>query len=181
MSRVGNKKIELPESVSLTQTNGLLTISGEKGQLEVPVHPLVKVDYVDQEVKVSRINETKLAKSLHGLTRALIANAVEGVTKGYTKKLEIVGVGYRARVEDENLILKVGFSHEVVVEPKNGVSFEVKKNTICVNGIDKQAVGQMAAEIRKIKKPEPYKGKGIKYADEKIIRKVGKAVKGAGA
>jgi large subunit ribosomal protein L6 len=181
MSRIGNKQINIPNSVTVAPKDLLCEVTGPLGRLEVPLHELVKVEVSNQIVKVARVNESKLAKSIHGLTRTLIANAVEGVEKGYQKQLEIIGVGYRALVENDALILKVGFSHDVTVQPKDGITFEVKKNIITISGIDKQRVGQVAAEIRKIRKPEPYKGKGIKYLDEKIIRKVGKAVKGAGA
>jgi large subunit ribosomal protein L6 len=154
--------------------------SGEKIN-RVDVHPLSDVKIDGNTVIVSRKNETKLAKSIHGLMRSLIFNAIEGVKNGFKKDLEIVGVGYRAQVEGDNLKLKVGFSHEVDYKAPQGISFEVKKNVVSISGIDKQLVGQVAADIRAIKKPEPYKGKGIKYVGEKIIRKVGKAVKGAGA
>jgi len=181
MSRIGNKEILLPESVVLMIDGQNAVVKGEKGQLVVPIHHLVKIEIDGKTIRAKRIDETKLAKSVHGLTRTLIANAVEGVTKGFQKQLEIIGVGYRASLNGEKLVLKVGYSHEIEVDPRDGISFEVKKNIINVNGIDKQLVGQTAAEIRKIRKPEPYKGKGIKYVGEKIIRKVGKAVKGAGA
>jgi large subunit ribosomal protein L6 len=181
MSRIGNKEINIPQSVTLAFEGSICKVSGPKGKLEVPLHELVRVEASNQVAKVSRVNESKLAKSVHGLTRTLIANAIEGVENGYQKQLEIIGVGYRAAVDNNVLTLKVGFSHDVIVQPKDGIEFEVKKNTITISGIDKQKVGQVAAEIRKIRKPEPYKGKGIKYTDEKIIRKVGKAVKGAGA
>ncbi len=181
MSRIGNKQINIPDGVTVVLKGSICEITGPKGKLEVPLHELVKVEISNQIAKVIRINESKLAKSIHGLTRTLVANAIEGVEKGYQKQLEIIGVGYRAAVENNTLILKVGFSHDVTIQPKDGITFEVKKNIITISGIDKQRVGQVAAEIRKIRKPEPYKGKGIKYLDEKIIRKVGKAVKGAGA
>lgn len=181
MSRIGNKEILIPSGVTVELIDSKFVAKGEKGTLEVPCHELIKVNIEESTIKVERINETKLAKSLHGLTRTLIFNAIEGVSKGFTKQLEIVGVGYRAAVEGTDLNLKVGYSHDVKVQAKEGITFEVKKNIISISGIDKQLVGQTAAEIRKIRKPEPYKGKGIKYIDEKIIRKVGKAVKGSGA
>ena len=181
MSRIGNKQIDLPTGVQLASGSGNVVVTGEKGQLTVPIHELVKLEIEGSVAKVLRINETKMAKSIHGLTRSLVANAIEGVTKGFQKQLEIIGVGYRAAVENNILTLKVGFSHDVVIEPREGITFDVKKNIVSVSGIDKQLVGQVSAEIRKVRKPEPYKGKGIKYVGEKIIRKVGKAVKGSGA
>ncbi len=181
MSRIGNKEISIPQGVTVTINGRISEVTGPKGKLEVPIHELVRVEISDQTARVTRVNESKLAKSVHGLTRTLVANAIEGVEKGYQKQLEIIGVGYRAAVDNNVLSLKVGYSHDVLIQPKDGIMFDVKKNVITISGIDKQKVGQVAAEIRKIRKPEPYKGKGIKYLDEKIIRKVGKAVKGAGA
>jgi large subunit ribosomal protein L6 len=181
MSRIGNKEITIPADVTVEQSGGRILVNGSMGVLEVPAHDLARIKIDSDKIKVSRINETKLAKSIHGLTRTLIANAIEGVSKGFTKQLEIIGVGYRAAVDGKELTLKVGYSHDVKIVARDGITFEVKKNIISVSGIDKQLVGQMAAEIRKVRKPEPYKGKGIKYVGEKIIRKVGKAVKGAGA
>ncbi len=181
MSRIGNKIIEIPEGVTVNLNAGVLEAKGQDKSNKVDIHPLVDVKIENSIISVSRKNETKLAKSIHGLMRSLIANAIEGVKNGFKKDLELVGVGYRAQVEGDNLKLKVGFSHEVDYKAPEGITFEVKKNTISISGHDKQLVGQVAADIRAIKKPEPYKGKGIKYVGEKIIRKVGKAVKGAGA
>lgn len=181
MSRIGNKQIEIPEGTEVKMSPSQVEVKQGEKVLFVEIHPLAEVKIDGNIIKVERKNETKLAKSVHGLTRTLIANAIEGVKQGFKKDLEIVGVGYRAQVEGSKLTLKVGFSHEVNYEAPEGITFEVKKNIISVSGIDKQKVGQVAAEIRSIKKPEPYKGKGIKYVGEKIIRKVGKAVKGSGA
>lgn len=181
MSRIGKKPITIPEGVTVNLVSGRAEITGKDRTLVVAIHQKMKVEQESGVITVSRRGDDSLARSLHGLTRTLISNAIEGVSKGFQKDLEIIGVGYRAAVEDSILILKVGFSHEVKVEPRDGISFDVKKNVISVSGADKQMVGQTAAEIRNIRKPEPYKGKGIKYVGEKIIRKVGKAVKGAGA
>jgi len=181
MSRIGNKQIEIPENVEVEIKAHLALVSANNLTLEVPIHPLVEVKIADKVLKVERKNESKLAKSVHGLTRTLINNAITGVKDGFKKDLEIVGVGYRAQVEGDKLTLKVGYSHDVEKTAPEGILFEVKKNIISVSGHDKQMVGQVAAEIRAVKKPEPYKGKGIKYVGEKIIRKVGKAVKGSGA
>lgn len=180
MSRIGNKIIEIPEGVIVKIENGFLVAKYEQNENKVEIHPLSELKIEDNIIQVSRKNETKLAKSVHGLIRSLVANALEGVKNGFSKQLEIVGVGYKAQVEGDILKLKVGFSHEVEYKAPEHITFEVKKNIITVTGIDKQLVGQVAADIRAIKKPEPYKGKGIKYVGEKIIRKVGKAVKGAG-
>ncbi len=181
MSRIGNKIIEIPEGVSVSLNGNVFEAKGQDKVNRVDVHPLAVVKITGNTITVERKNDAKLAKSVHGLTRTLLSNAIEGVKDGFKKDLEIVGVGYRAQVENNILKLKVGFSHEVEYAAPEGIAFEVKKNTISVSGHDKQLVGQVAADIRAIKKPEPYKGKGIKYAGEKIIRKVGKAVKGAGA
>jgi len=180
MSRIGRNIIEIPEGVTvkIEKNDFLATCDGKTNKIEI--HPLTDVSISDDIIKVSRKNETKLAKSVHGLIRSLIFNAIQGVKDGFCKQLEIVGVGYRATVEDDVLKLKVGFSHEVEYKAPSGISFEVKKNIITISGPDKQLVGQVAADIRAVKKPEPYKGKGIKYVGEKIIRKVGKAVKAAG-
>lgn len=181
MSRIGKKPINLVDGVTATLQNNELLVKGQELSLVVPIHQNVKVEIRDGQILVSRIDDTKLSRSVHGLTRTLISNAIAGVTSGFEKQLEIVGVGYRATVEDGKLNLKLGFSHEIKIEPKESISFEVKKNIITIKGSDKQLVGQTAAEIRNLRKPEPYKGKGIKYVGEHIIRKVGKAVKGAGA
>jgi len=179
MSRIGRKPIIIPEGVTLKLEGNVLTVSSSTSQLKVPIHRDLKLNISESVATLDRLRETKLAKSLHGLTRALIANAIKGVTEGFTKQLEIIGVGYRAAVEGDTLKLKVGFSHDIEIKAPEGISFEVKKNLITVKGQDKQLVGQVAAEIRRVRPPEPYKGKGIKYVGEKIIRKVGKAVKGA--
>jgi len=181
MSRIGRRPIELEAGVTVQLKENTLEVKGQGGVLTVPIHPNVTIELSDKEIVVKRINDEKLSRSVHGLTRTLIANAIAGVCKGFEKQLEIVGVGYRAAVEDGSLNLKLGYSHEIKVEPKEGITFEVKKNLITIKGSDKQLVGQTAAEIRELRKPEPYKGKGIKYVGEHIIRKVGKAVKGSGA
>jgi len=181
MSRIGNKKIEVPEGVTVNVTDNIFAAQSDDKKNKVDLHPLIDVNINDKTITITRKNETKLAKSVHGLMRSLIFNAVEGVKNGFTKQLEIIGVGYRAVVEGDQLKLKVGFSHEVNYPIPQGITLEVKKNILTIGGIDKQLVGQVAADIRAVKKPEPYKGKGIRYVGEKVIRKVGKAVKGAGA
>lgn len=180
MSKIGRRPIQIPDGVTLKKEGDKIVASGALGSLSVEIPSRIEVRFENNEVLVSRKSEDKLSKSLHGTIRALIANAILGVSAGFEKKLEIIGVGYRAALEDNKLILKVGFSHEVVKEIPEELTVEVKKNIISIKGINKQVVGQTAAEIRAIKKPEPYKGKGIKYVGERIIRKVGKAVKSAG-
>ena len=181
MSRIGNKIIVVPDGVTVKLNGNIFEAQSAGKTNKVEVHPLVSIDIDDANIKISRKNETKLAKSIHGLMRSLIFNAIEGVKNGFVKQLEIVGVGYRAQLEGDLIKLKLGFSHEIEYKAPEGITFEVKKNIVNISGIDKQLVGQVAADIRAFKKPEPYKGKGIKYVGEKIIRKVGKAVKGSGA
>jgi len=179
MSRIGTKPIEIPDNATVTIDGGGFDVSSQGKSLHVDIHPKVSVLQEGNMVIVKRSSDDKFSKSLHGLTRSLIKNAVEGVTVGFKKDLEINGVGYRAQVESDKVILKLGYSHDIEYKIPEGIEFEVKKNIISISGIDKQQVGQVAAEIREYRKPEPYKGKGIKYVGEKIIRKVGKAVKSA--
>jgi large subunit ribosomal protein L6 len=177
MSRIGNAPIEIPAGVTVTLgENNLVKVKGPKGELSRHIHPDMKVTVEGNIVKVTRPSDDKPHKSLHGLSRTLIHNMVLGVTEGFSKSLEINGVGYRAQKQGKNLNLSLGFSHPVIVEPPAGISFDVPSaNAIVVNGIDKETVGQIAAEIRGLREPEPYKGKGIKYAGEHIRRKEGKA------
>lgn len=181
MSRIGRKEIIIPEGVQITERPGLVVVKKDELVLMVPLPNVIRLKQAGGRAALLRLDETKSARALHGLTRSLLSNAVEGVVKGFEKQLEIVGVGFRATLEENDLNLKIGLSHEVKVAAPEGIVFEVKKNIISIKGADKQLVGQTAAKIRDLKKPEPYKGKGIKYVGEKIIRKVGKAVKGAGA
>lgn len=178
MSRVGNAPILIPAGVTVEKADGQIVVSGAKGQLETKLDPIIDVEIKDGQVIVSRKNEGKFTKSMHGLTRALISNMVEGVEKGWSKNLELVGVGFRAQIDGSKLTLTIGFSHPVYVQAPEGIHFEVSDNTkITVSGIDKQLVGEAAAKIRAIKPPEPYKGKGIRYEGEYIRRKAGKAGK----
>ncbi len=181
MSRIGKKEIIIPSGVELEKHPGFVLVKKQDISIEVLFPSSLEMTLEGDVCQVTRKSDDKRSRALHGLTRTLLSNAVEGLTNGYEKKLEIVGVGYRASVEDKTLKLKIGFSHDVNVVAPEGIEFEVKKNIISIKGHDKQVVGQVAANIRMLKKPEPYKGKGIKYVGEKIIRKVGKAVKGAGA
>ena len=175
MSRIGKKPIEVPAGVIVSVDPGRVTVSGPKGELRQVVPQRMQIDQEDGTILVTRPTERGEDRALHGLTRTLIANMVEGVTDGFEKRLEITGVGYRAAMSGTNLELQVGYSHPVRITPREGISFEVPVPTqVIVRGIDKQVVGQTAAEIRKVRPPEPYKGKGIRYDGEYVRRKVGK-------
>ncbi len=176
MSRIGKQPIVMPKGVSLTIENDVATVKGPKGILTQAISPDIIVEQEEGQVLVKRNSDAKQYRALHGLTRALLANMVNGVTNGFEKKLELVGVGYRAQMQGKKLVISIGFSHPVEIDPPEGIEFEVPAVTkITVKGIDKQLVGNTAAHIRAIRKPEPYKGKGIKYENETIRRKVGKA------
>lgn len=177
MSRIGKLPIDVPSGVTITVDSSELTVKGPKGQLVVPHLSDVTVALEGTQAIVTRKDDERIAKAQHGLQRALLNNAVVGVTKGFEKKLEINGVGFRVSGGGQTIEMSLGFSHPVKYAAPTGVTLTVEKMTITVNGIDKQQVGQVAAEIRALKKPEPYKGKGIKYADEVILRKAGKAGK----
>ncbi|HEX5449495.1 MAG TPA: 50S ribosomal protein L6 [Gaiellaceae bacterium] len=175
MSRIGKRPIAVPAGVLVAIDPGRVTVSGPKGELRTVVPTRMKVEQSEDTITVTRPTERGEDRALHGLTRTLIANMVEGVTNGFEKRLEIQGVGYRAALAGTNLELQVGYSHTVKVTPREGISFEVPTPTeVIVRGIDKQVVGQTAAEIRKVRPPEPYKGKGIRYQGEFVRRKVGK-------
>jgi large subunit ribosomal protein L6 len=175
MSRIGRKPIEIPAGVSVSLDPGRVMVNGPLGELTQPVSRRMKIEQKDGSLEVSRPTDRGDDRALHGLTRSLVANMVEGVTKGFEKRLEIQGVGYRAALRGQVLELQVGFSHPVVVEPPAGITFEVPTQTeVLVKGIDKQQVGQTAAEVRAVRPPEPYKGKGIRYQGEYVRRKVGK-------
>jgi large subunit ribosomal protein L6 len=183
MSRIGKEPIEIPDGVTVSIEDGRVTVEGPKGTLHQDVSPEMRVAIEDGEVRVERPSDDRDHRSLHGLTRSLIANMVEGVTKGFEKRLEIVGVGYRAALQGQTLEVQVGYSHPVHFETPEGIEFEVPApNRIVIRGIDKQQVGQVAANIRKVRTPEPYKGKGIRYEGEYVRKKAGKAAKaGLGA
>ena len=175
MSRIGKKPIEVPAGVIVSVDPGRVTVSGPRGELRQEVPSRMQIAHDDGTVTITRPTERGEDRALHGLTRTLIANMVEGVTKGFEKRLEIQGVGYRAALKGTDLELQVGYSHPVVVKPRTGITFEVPTPTqVTVRGTDKQQVGQTAAEIRKVRPPEPYKGKGIRYEGEYVRRKVGK-------
>ncbi|RNE59247.1 50S ribosomal protein L6 [Cryobacterium tepidiphilum] len=178
MSRIGRLPIEIPAGVTVTADDQLVTVKGPKGELSLTVASPIEVNIEDGQVLVTRPDDERESRSLHGLTRTLIANQIVGVTQGYTKGLEIVGTGYRVAQKGTAVEFALGFSHPVVVEPPAGISLTVEGNTkLTVSGIDKQAVGEVAANIRKIRKPEPYKGKGVRYAGENVRRKAGKSGK----
>lgn len=172
MSRIGKKPIEIPAGVEVKVEGKQVSVKGPKGALTYEVRPEVKVEIKEGKILVSLLKEDALA--FWGLTRALIANMVKGVVSGYEKKLEITGVGFRANVEGQDLVLNIGFSHPVKIKAPESINFSVEKNIITVSGVDKGLVGQIAAKVRKARPPEPYKGKGIKYVDEQIRRKEGK-------
>lgn len=177
MSRIGKQPIEIPAGVTITVGETEINVAGPKGSLSVPVQKNTKTTLEGNVLTVTRSNDEPESRAWHGLQRALLNNAVIGVTKGFEKKLEVNGVGFRLQGGGKNIEMALGFSHPVKYTAPDGVDLKVDKMTIIVSGIDKQRVGQVAAEIRSLKKPEPYKGKGIKYADEVILRKAGKAGK----
>ncbi len=178
MSRVGRKPIAIPAGVEVNKDGGLITVKGPKGTLHRTLHRDITVNVGPQEVTVERPTNQPVHRSLHGVTRSVIANMVDGVTKGFSKELTIVGTGYRAAVANGRLTLNVGYSHPVEVVPPEGVTIETPNPmTVVVKGSDKEAVGQIAANIRKIKPPEPYHGKGIRYVDERVRHKAGKTAK----
>ena len=179
MSRIGNAPVTVPSGVDVTVADGTVTVKGPKGSLSRPIPGDIEINQDDGELTFVRPNDERKNKALHGLTRSLVNNMVIGVTDGFKKELEIVGVGYRAEAQGPNALrLNLGFSHSVDVKAPEGISFEVPAQTqVIVTGIDKEVVGQVAANIRSLRKPEPYKGKGVRYAGERVLRKAGKAGK----
>ncbi len=186
MSRIGRLPIAVPAGVDVTTDNQCIKVKGSKGELSLNVHPDISVRVEDGQIFVERPSDDNTHRSLHGLSRSLIANMVEGVSKGYERILEIKGVGFRAQLDGANLVLNVGYSHPVEIVPRPGISFEVgqevntRQPIVTVRGIDKQVVGQQTAEIRRVRPPEPYKGKGIRYQGEYVRRKAGKQGKAGG-
>jgi len=183
MSRIGRQPIEIPSGVEVKVADGnVVTVTGPRGELSQTMHATMRIVSDEGVVRVERPGDEGFSRSLHGLTRSLVANMVEGVTNGFEKRLQIVGVGYRAALKGDDVELQVGYSHPVLVTRPEGIEFEVPTPTqIVVRGSDKQQVGEVAANIRKIRKPEPYKGKGIRYENEYVRKKAGKAAKGATA
>lgn len=180
MSRIGKLPVKIPPGVDIKVEDTLIRVKGSKGVLQMHLHPNMKVESADGELRVIRPSDGRIDRSLHGLTRALINNMVLGVSEGFSKQLNVVGVGYKVDMKGKDLVMQLGFSHPVDYPAPDGIDFEVdsKKNTIIVKGIDKQKVGQASAEIRSFRPPEPYKGKGVMYSTEKIRRKAGKAAAG---
>ena len=175
VSRIGKKPIMIPKGVTIDRKDNSLKVKGPKGELYNTFDSRIGIEIKDSELTVSRPDDTKEIKALHGLSRALIQNMVKGVTEAYQKTLDIVGVGYRAELKGKNLLLNIGFSHPIYFIPPEGITLQTPTQTqIVISGIDKQLVGMVASKIRSIRKPEPYKGKGIKYSDEQIVRKAGK-------
>jgi large subunit ribosomal protein L6 len=176
MSRIGKQPVAIPAGVKVALDGGKIRVEGPKGKLEFVWHPTIKVESDGKALNVTRPNNERLSRALHGLTRSLINNMVVGVTKGYEKKLKIEGIGYQAKLDKKSVVLMVGYANQIVKTPPEGVTVEVPDvNTIVIKGADKQKVGQFAAEIRAVRKPEPYKGKGIMYEGEKVRRKEGKS------
>ena len=175
MSRIGKNPIDIPSGVEVSVTAAEVQVKGPKGTLKTPVHPTVEYKVEDGKVFVTRTDDSRQARGQHGLRRSLLANCVEGVSKGYEKTLEINGVGFKVSVQGKKIVLSVGFSHPVEFELPAGIEAKAEGNKLTVAGIDKQLVGETAAQIRRVRPPEPYKGKGIKYADEIIRRKAGKS------
>ena len=178
MSRIGRLPIDIPTAVEISVNDDVVTVKGPKGELQVPIAKPIQVEVADGQIQVTRPDDERESRSLHGLTRTLIANDIVGVTEGYSKSLEVVGTGYRVQAKGTGLEFALGYSHPISVEPPAGITFAVEgNNKITVSGISKQAVGEVAANLRKLRKPEPYKGKGVRYAGEQIRRKAGKAGK----
>ncbi|EIJ80003.1 50S ribosomal protein L6 [Bacillus methanolicus PB1] len=178
MSRIGKKPIEIPSGVTVTVNNNSVTVKGPKGELTRSFNPDIEIKVEENVITVSRPTDEKEHRALHGTTRAIIANMIEGVSKGFERSLELIGVGYRAQKQGKKLVLNVGYSHPVEIEPEEGLEIEVPANTkVVVKGIDKERVGALAANIRQVRPPEPYKGKGIRYEGEYVRRKEGKTGK----
>ncbi len=178
MSRIGRLPIDVPAGVDVTIDGSAVKVKGPKGELSLVVASPIEVKLEDGQLLVTRPDDERTSRSLHGLTRTLISNQITGVTEGYSKGLEVVGTGYRVAVDGDSIVFALGYSHPITVNPPAGITFTVEGNTkVTVNGIDKQAVGEVAANIRKLRKPEPYKGKGVRYAGEVVRRKAGKSGK----
>lgn len=180
MSRIGRMPVQIPQGVTVNVNNSLVSVKGPKGESSFEIPRGIDVVVADGTIQVATNRKDKPGKALYGLTRALLANQVKGLTQGFSKTLELVGVGYRANLTGTNLVLSVGYSHPVTITPPQGISFSVAEGKIVVSGTDKQLVGQIAANIRAVKPPEPYKGKGIRYEGEYVRKKAGKAAKAVG-
>ncbi|NOZ74403.1 MAG: 50S ribosomal protein L6 [FCB group bacterium] len=176
MSRIGKNPIVIPDKAEVSLVSGAVNVKGPKGSLSIPVHPDMHVEQKDNQILVTRPSDAIKHRSLHGTTRQLIYNGVVGVTEGFKKELEIRGVGYQAYMTENRLVLQLGFSHEIIFDPPEGIELKTERTAITISGIDKQLVGEVAAKIRSFRKPEPYKGKGIRYKDEYVRIKQGKTV-----
>jgi large subunit ribosomal protein L6 len=182
MSKIGKKPIIIPEGVQVTADSGIVKVKGPKGESELPLHPKIQVSLLDKTLKVSvKKPEDRRQKALWGTYRSLLASLISGVISGFEKKLEVIGVGYKANLEGEKLVLSLGFSHPIIIRIPKGLAVKIEKNVISISGINKQEVGEFAACIRSHRPPEPYKGKGIRYVGESVRRKPGKVVKAVGA
>ena len=179
MSRIGNKNIEIPEKVTVEISSEIAMVKGPKGSLEIPFNSELSVSVDGNLLSVKRSSDSRTHKSLHGTTRQLIANAISGVSEGFQKELEIRGVGYQANMDGKYLVLQLGYSHDIFFEPPSGIEIKTNKTEVIISGINKQLVGEVSAKIRSFRKPEPYKGKGIRYKDEYVRSKQGKTVGGA--
>ena len=175
MSRIGKLPVDVPSGVTITVKDGTVTVKGPKGELTTPMHPLLKYDVAANQVTITREDESREARAQHGLRRTLLDNCVTGVTKGFSKTLEVIGVGYKVAVKGSSVELALGFSHPVVIEMPKGLEAKAEGQKLTISGISKELVGETAAKIRRLRKPEPYKGKGIRYENEQIRRKAGKS------
>ena len=175
MSRIGKQPIDIPSGVEVTVGNDVVSVKGPKGSVTTPVHPMVSYNIAGNEVEVIRSGDSRQERAQHGLHRTLLSNCVEGVSKGFSKTVEVIGVGYKVSVQGKNIVLNVGFSHPVQYPVPVGIEAKAEGSKLTISGVDKQLVGEVAAQLRRIRPPEPYKGKGIKYIDEQIRRKAGKS------
>ncbi|RMF07871.1 MAG: 50S ribosomal protein L6 [Candidatus Neomarinimicrobiota bacterium] len=176
MSRIGKNPITIPPEIQVTLSPAAVRVQGPKGTLDVSIHPEIKVEQKDNQLVVTRPSDSAKHRALHGTMRQLVANAVQGVTQGFQKELELRGVGYQASMNGKRLVLQLGYSHDIIFEPPEGIDIKAERTTITIFGMDKQLVGEVAAKIRSFRKPEPYKGKGIRYKDEYVRIKQGKTV-----
>lgn len=178
MSRIGKKEISIPDGVDVAVKSGRAVVKGPKGELNVNLHPDMAVAVKDKLISVKRPSDSRTHRSLHGTTRMLLSNAVTGVSQGFEKELKIIGVGFQAQMKNDMLLLQLGYSHDIYFAPPEGITIEAKRTEIKISGIDKQVVGEVAAKIRSFRKPEPYKGKGVRYKEEYVRSKQGKTVGG---
>ena len=181
MSRIGKEPVMIPDGIKVEIQPGAVLVNGPKGELKVNINPVVKVEQTDNQLNIQRTSDLKFDRSMHGTTRVLIANAIHGVSEGFSKDLEIRGIGFQANMQGNRLKLQLGFSHDIYFDPPEGIEIKANRADINISGIDKQLVGEVAAKIRSFRKPEPYKGKGIRYKDEYVRSKQGKTIAARGA